>query len=57
MSYVLGSVIKPQERTWFQIREELKATYGKWYPAKDLRASEIKWRRICAEVGWSVKGQ
>lgn len=47
---------RPKERTWHRIRQELQATYGKWYSPGDLRTMEVKWRRIFAETGWNVKG-
>lgn len=43
-------------RSWRQIRERMEAQYLRTYTPNELRAMEIKWRRIFAEAGWSVKG-
>jgi hypothetical protein len=43
--------------TWSKIREYMADKYGHSYTVHDLRAMEIKWRRIFADAGWRVKGQ
>jgi hypothetical protein len=43
--------------TWHTIREYMGDKYGNHYPAHELRAMEVKWRKICADAGWSIKGQ
>lgn len=47
----------PGAWTWQKIREYLNDRYGGHLPPHELRASEIKWRKIFSSVGWSVKGQ
>lgn len=43
-------------QTWRQIREQMEAQYARSYNPAELRSMELKWRRIFAECGWSVKG-
>lgn len=43
--------------TWFSIRMYLQDKYGGSYSKQELRDLEVKWRRIFASAGWSVKGQ
>lgn len=42
---------------WGKIREFMKSRYGQWYTDADLRAMEVKWRKIFSAAGWKVKGQ
>lgn len=42
--------------TWRKINEHMVDKYGHSYTAHELRAMEVKWRRIFAEAGWRVKG-
>lgn len=44
-------------RTWRSIRDYMDAKYLGSYQPGELRAMEIKWRKIFVSVGWSVKGQ
>lgn len=43
--------------TWQKIRTYMQDKYGGTYSTHELRAMEIKWRKIFAQAGWSVKGQ
>lgn len=46
-----------KRKTWHELRQEMAASYGKWYTPGELRAMELKWRRAFAEAGFSVKGE
>ena len=48
---------QPQLWTWRSIREWLQARHGGAIPPHELRAAELKWRKIFASAGWSVKGE
>lgn len=43
--------------TWHKINEYMADQYLRWYTPAELRQMEVKWRRIFAEAGWSVKGE
>lgn len=50
------AAIPLKRKTWHEIRQELAASYGRWYSPGELRTMELKWRRAFSEAGWSVKG-
>jgi hypothetical protein len=43
--------------TWESIRRWMTDRHGGALAQAELRALEVKWRKICAASGWSVKGQ
>lgn len=43
--------------TWESIRTWMNSKHGATYRSGELRALELKWRRIFSEAGFSVKGQ
>lgn len=44
-------------RTWRAIRTWIENKHGGSYKPHELRQMELKWRRIFANAGFSVKGQ
>ena len=43
--------------TWESLRTWMASKHGGTYRPHELRAIELKWRRIFSEAGFSVKGQ
>lgn len=52
-----GKEQKPDLWTWRSIREWLQMRHGGSIAPHELRAAELKWRKIFADCGWSVKGE
>lgn len=47
----------PQLRTWRQVRQYIADRHRGNLGDHELRAIEVKWRKIFAAAGWSVKGE
>jgi hypothetical protein len=52
-----GSGTGAPQWTWRKLRQYMNDRYGGQLPEAELRALEVKWRKIFAAAGWSVKGE